>query len=223
VRAVLTLGDGAWIGGAGQPLLAGRGGVLLLRRRLGAGRIEMLADPSPLENRLISSGDNAQLALDLPGGRRPVVFAEAIHGYGLATGLAAIPARWWLALAVLGVAIAAWALSRGRRLGPAVPLSAPPPPARSTYVGAVAQALSKARDTQGVTDLAREALERELGRRAAERHSDRAAVLAAVGASDADIERAFEPQASGGADARALAIGRILAAMRTTSSARGRR
>ncbi|MDQ6818893.1 MAG: DUF4350 domain-containing protein [Actinomycetota bacterium] len=223
VRTVTAAGEGAWSAGAGQPLLAGRGGVLLLRTRVGAGRIDMLADPSPLENRLLASADNARLALDLAGGGRPVVFAEAIHGYGLATGLAAIPARWWLALAVLGVAIAAWSISRGRRLGPAVALAPLPPPARSTYVGAVAQALTKSRDTDGVTDLARDALERELGRRAAERHSDRAAVLAAVGASDTDIERALEPQASGGAEARGLAIGRILAGMRTTASMRGRR
>ena len=223
VRTVTAAGDGAWSGGTGQVLLAGPGGVLLMRSRLGAGRIDLLADPSPLENRLLASGDNAQLALNLAGGGRPVVFAEAIHGYGLATGLAAIPARWWLALAVLGIAIAAWAMSRGRRLGPAVPLAAPPPPARSAYVGAAAQALSKSRDTDGIAGLARDTLERELGRRAADRHGDRAMVLAAAGARDADVERALEPQLSGGAGERALAIGRILAGMHATARGRSHR
>ncbi|MDQ6842013.1 MAG: hypothetical protein M3025_06285, partial [Actinomycetota bacterium] len=71
--------------------------------------------------------------------------------------------------------------------------------------------------------LARDTLERELGRRSADRHGDRAMVLAAAAASDAVLERALEPQASVTAGERALAIGRILAGMHATARARSHR
>lgn len=158
VRTVDTAGEGAF-GGGGRPLLGDPpAGSLLLVRTLGRGRIDLLADASPLQNRLLSSADNAQLSIGLAGGgERPVVFDETLHGFGAATGLAALPARWWLALAGLALAAAAWALARGRRLGPAEPPPEATQPARSAYVEAMAATLSRARDPGAVAELARTA------------------------------------------------------------------
>ncbi len=119
---------------------------------LGAGRIEVLADPAPLENRHLAEGLNAWRALRLTGPPgRPVLFAEWIHGFTQATGLAAIPPRWWVTLAGLALAGLAWALARGRRLGGADPVDPPSGAPRSDYVDALALIISR---TRGVDALA---------------------------------------------------------------------
>lgn len=152
--------------GVSQVAAAGQGSFqpgsrLLISRPVGSGVLVLLADPSPVENRLLARVDNAQLALDLAGfPGRPIVFAEALHGYGQATGLAAIPASWWLAFAGLALAGGAWAVSRGKRLGPP---EAPPPPAvppRSAYVDALAATLLRAHDPDRLARLASEAAAR---------------------------------------------------------------
>ena len=156
VGSVRTAGRGAWTGASGaQVLLAGAGGALLQRLSLGAGRVELLADPSPLENGLLAASDNAQLAINLAGGAgRPVVFAESVHGFTAATGLAAIPSRWWVLAAGLALAGGLFALSRARRLGPPEPPAPPPAPARSAYVDALAAALVRARDAETLAAMA---------------------------------------------------------------------
>jgi hypothetical protein len=73
------------------------------------------------------------------------MFAEELHGFGEATGLAAIPSRWWVAFAGLCLAWAAWGLARGRRLGPAQAPAPPPIPPRAEYVDALARALMRSR------------------------------------------------------------------------------
>lgn len=167
VGTVISAGEGAWPVRAEGAALVSRGGAgLLLVGRLGRGRTDLLADPSVVENRLLASADNAKLALDLAGeSRRPVLFAEALHGFGAATGLSALPGRWWLTLAGLMVAASAWALARGRRLGPPEPPAPAGAPPRSGYVDALAGALLRARDPEGVSKLAREALARAHWRR----------------------------------------------------------
>jgi hypothetical protein len=121
-------------------------GALLLTLKQGRGRIDLLADASPVENAMLARADNAQLALDLAGEpHRPVVFAEALHGYTEATGLAAIPTRWWIAFGGLILAAGAWALARGRRLGPPEPAAPEPAPPRREYVEALATVLLKTR------------------------------------------------------------------------------
>jgi hypothetical protein len=147
VRSVRTAGEGRFVISGGGVALTGAGGALLVVRHLGGGAIDLLADLSPVQNRLLASADNAQLALDLAGGRRrPVAFAEAVHGYGEATGLAAIPTRWWLTFAGLSLAAGAWALARGRRLGPAQPPAPPGVPPRGAYVDALGASLTRAKD-----------------------------------------------------------------------------
>jgi hypothetical protein len=161
VSTVLTAGAGAWTSGPGTPALAGARGTALLVLGLGRGRIALLADAAPVENRLLASADNAQLALNLAGPPgTPVLFAEEIHGYGEATGLAAIPTRWWVVFGGLCLAWAAWALARGRRIGPAEKPGPEPVPPRSAYVDALARALVRGRDRDAQAELVRDAAAR---------------------------------------------------------------
>ena len=161
VNIVRTAGAGAWTSGPGTPALAGTRGPALLVLSVGRGRIDLLADAAPVENRLLASADNAQLALNLAGPRgAPVIFAEALHGYGQATGLAAIPARWWVAFALLCMAWAAWALARGRRIGPAEDAVPDPVPPRSAYIEALARTIVRGRDRKVQADLIADATRR---------------------------------------------------------------
>jgi uncharacterized protein DUF4350 len=149
VEEVRGAGEGEWAVTRGYraPLRGARGGSLLLERSLGSGTIELLADASPLQNRLLASADNAQLALDLVGAAaRGVVFVESVHGFGQSRGLAALPDSWRLAFALLALAAAVWALARGRRLGPAEPAHVPSQPPRAAYVEAIALLLRRTRD-----------------------------------------------------------------------------
>jgi hypothetical protein len=158
VGSVHTAGEGAWTAASGfrTPLTGSGGDALLLERSIGRGTLVLLADVSPLQNRLLASAGNAQLGLDLAGASgRPVVFVESVHGYGESRGLAALPSGWLLALIGLALAGLIWIAARARRLGPAEqPASAGPPP-RSAYADAVALLLRRTKDTMGV----REALE----------------------------------------------------------------
>ena len=161
VHTVLTAAEAAWSRptgrgtGTGTAALTTTHGTLLLVRHVGLGTVDLLADPSPLENRLLASDDNAQLALNLAGGaRRPVVFAEAVHGFGVATGLAAIPTAGWVAFAGLCLALIVWALARGRRIGPAEQPDADTQPPRSAYVHALAATLVRTKDLATLKRLA---------------------------------------------------------------------
>ena len=161
VSTVLTAGAGAWTSGPGTVALSGARGPELLAVNVGRGQINLLADAAPVENRLLASADNAQLALNLAGPPgTPVIFAEALHGYGEATGLAAIPTRWWVVFAGLCLAWAAWALARGRRIGPAEKPAPEPIPPRSAYVDALARALVRGRDRDAQAELVSEAAAR---------------------------------------------------------------
>jgi uncharacterized protein DUF4350 len=161
VTVVRTAGDGAWTSVTGAVALSGARGPALLAVNVGRGRINLLADAAPVENRLLASADNAQLALNLAGPPgTPVIFAEALHGYGEATGLAAIPARWWVVFALLCLAWAAWALARGRRIGPAEEPVPEPVPPRSAYVEALAGAIVRGRDRRSQAELVRDVAER---------------------------------------------------------------
>ena len=161
VTVVRTAGDGAWTSVTGTVALSGARGPELLAVNVGRGQIDLLADATPVENRLLASADNAQLALNLAGPRgTPVIFAEALHGYGEATGLAAIPGRWWVVFALLCLSWAAWALARGRRIGPPEQPVPEPVPPRSAYVEALAGAIVRGRDRSSQAELVREAATR---------------------------------------------------------------
>jgi hypothetical protein len=162
VEAVESAGAGAWLpGGSGTALVgAGTSGVLVVAADRGRGRVVLVADASPLENRMLDRGDNAALALALVGDRgRPVRFAEALHGYGESRGLGALPGRWRLALLGLALAIGLWMLARVRRIGPADSEPEAPAPPRREFVNAMALTLERTGDPVDALEPLRRRLE----------------------------------------------------------------
>jgi hypothetical protein len=134
---------------------------------LAAGRALRLAGTASLENRELATADNAEFSLRLAGAaHRPVMFAEAIHGFGPASGLAAFPRRWWVAIALLSLAAGTFVLARGRRLGGPDPLPARPPSPRTAYLAAMAATLRATAERGRLDELARDrALSQSGGRR----------------------------------------------------------
>jgi hypothetical protein len=212
LRSVASAGTGGFskLGGA-LPAL-GDSPALLAVARAGRGRALLLADASPLQNRLLARADNAALALALAGpARRPVTFAESVHGYGRATGLAAIPLRWRYALAFAVLAGLLWLLSRARRLGTPELTGETPTPARREHVEALALGLRRARDAEVALEPVRAAARAQVIRRAALR-----ADAPDDAVHDAALRLGFEEDEaaalSGAGDAdQALALGRALA------------
>jgi hypothetical protein len=153
VAEVRTAGEGRWtsLGGYRAPVHDTDGGALLLQRTIGRGTLVLVAEVSPLQNRLLGSADNAQLALNIAGpANRPVVFVESVHGYGQRRGLAALPFGWKLAFGGLGLAGLLWIAARWRRLGPPERRLEAQPPPRSDYADAVALLLRRTKDEAGV-------------------------------------------------------------------------
>ena len=158
-RSVRTAGEGRWTAaGDALPLV---GSVVLT-----TGNVTLVADPSPLQNRLLDEADNAALALALAGSG-PVTFVESVHGYGTASGLAALPARFRWALVLLGLSALVLIAARWPRLGPAEPPEVPRFPPRRGYVDALAATLARSRDRKAAVESVREAARDRLGRRAA--------------------------------------------------------
>jgi len=169
VQRVAVDGRATWEdAGRAVPALGRGDGALLVVGARGAGRAALLADASPLHNRLLARGDNAALALALAGEPgRPVAFVESVHGFGAAGGLAALPVRWQAALVGLGLAALAWLAAHVRRLGPAEEDGAAPVPARGAYVAALARTLGRTRDPHAATAPVRGAARAAVVRRAA--------------------------------------------------------
>jgi hypothetical protein len=114
--------------------------------RVGEGRVQLLADVSPLQNRGLARADNAALGIDLAGGaQRPVAFLETVHGYGVSRGFGGLPSevKWALLGLALTALMAVWAA--GRRFGPPEDPDTEPPPPRLAYVDALAAALERAK------------------------------------------------------------------------------
>lgn len=168
VRRVRGAGDGSFsaLGGA-LPVLGGERATLAVARA-GSGRALLLAGSSPLQNRLLGEADNAALAIALAGapGRR-VTFAESVHGFGRASGLAALPVRWQVGLAIALLAALVLLLSRARRLGPPDAGGAEPTPARREHVDALAVGLQRAREPDVALAPVRAAARAQVVRRAA--------------------------------------------------------
>jgi len=168
VRRVQATGRGGFHDlGRALPAL-GTAPTLLAVARHGRGRALLLADSGPLQNRLLDRSDNAALALALAGsaGRR-VTFVESVHGFGRETGLAALPGRWKIGLAIAILAALVLLLSRARRLGPPEQTGATPMPARREHVEALALALRRAREPDVALAPVRAAARAQVVRRAA--------------------------------------------------------
>jgi hypothetical protein len=184
----------------------------------GRGRVVLVADPSPLENRLLDEADNAALALGLAGDRaRPVRFAEAFHGYGEARGLGALPVRWRIALAGAGLALLVAMLAAARRIGPADEEPERPRPARREYVDAMALTLERTGDRSEALEPLRRAAEERLARRGALSLHAAGRLSASPGAEEVEqaaLEAGLDEEAARAVAGRSedpLALGRALA------------
>jgi hypothetical protein len=220
VRSVAAAGEGSWRSGGGALPVVGAGDRTLLSvTQLGRGRVALLADASPLQNRLLSRADNAALGLALAGPRdRAVVFVESVHGYGETSGLAAIPERWLWTLGALAVATLVWMLARGRRLGPPERAQRELPPPRRDYAEALGLLLARTKSPGRAGAPLQAAVREQLVRRGllartAEPDAVRAAAKRA-GLGDAEAAAVVTPVAH---EEQLLAVGRALARLRRSS------
>lgn len=138
-RTLRTRGFGQFLTAGGTDVLAGDDRSAAV---VAAGPLVAVADLSIVSNRGLAQGDNAAAALAL-GGDGPVVFAEELHGYGEASGPAALPSHWKQAGAGLAVAVVLLMWSVGHRLGPADRTRRDLPPPRRAYVDAVAASIAR--------------------------------------------------------------------------------
>lgn len=224
VSVVGGTGQGRWSdAGPLLPVLLGDGQPQALVGGVGAGRIVGLADPTILHNRALAGDDNALFALQIAGPQgRPVAFAESYHGYGRSVGLAGLPGRWKLALAIAGLAGLAFLWARGRRLGPAEELARALPPARREYVDAMAALLLRSRDPVGAAEPVRVAVRQALARRLAPASAgDEAGLRAAAvqaGLTPDEIDAVFRRT---GDEPAVLACGRALARLEGSTGGQG--
>lgn len=169
IRTVRAGRLGSWQNpGQLTPILVGDAGrVVAVAGDVERGRVVALADPSAVQNGALALGDDAAFGLAVVGGPgRPVLFAEGPHGYGRGEGLAALPRRWRLALAGLGLAAAVWLVARSRRLGPPEEEVRPLPPPRWAYIDAVAATLARTRRPHEATEPVRRRARELIARRA---------------------------------------------------------
>jgi hypothetical protein len=144
VSEVRSAGEGSWIGsGAGEPSVGDAERPLAVTIDVGEGKAQLLADSSPLQNRLLDEADNAALGLALVDPGRDVAFIESAHGYLRGEGFGALPSRWkWFCFGSL-LALCVWLWAKGRRLGPPEEPNRVLPPPRTVYVEALAATLAR--------------------------------------------------------------------------------
>ena len=208
---VQSAGGRAWTGpGAFAPLARSPRGILAVTKDVGRGTLILLADPSPLQNRLLGRADNAAFGLSLAGpARRPAAFLESYHGYGRSSGLRALPLAWKLLLGGLAAATLVWMVARARRFGPPETRSRELQPPRSAYVDALAGVLARTNRRDEAVATVRARARAELLRRAAlPADADDDALLAAAGRLGIDAEAIVRPAKT---DSDVVAVGRVLA------------
>lgn len=214
VAAVRSAGEGRWTSaGPTLPALGDGEDATVLLARAGRGRVVLVADASPLQNRLLDRDDNAALALALAG-RGPLTFVETVHGYGPGGGLAALPGRFQWGLGLLLLAALTFLAARGRRLGPPEAERRALPPSRRAYVDALATTLARGKRREEASAPVCAAARVRLARlgRLPEDASDEL-VLAAARAAGLDDMAAAALIRPARADADVLATGRALAAL----------
>lgn len=169
VSVVESAGPGSWREDTGQalPIVAGEHGSIIAVASVGPGRAILVADPSPLQNRLLDRADNAALGLALAGDKeRTVRFLESVHGYRPASGFAAVPWSWRFALGGLALAALTLMVARGRRLGPPEPEGRELPPPRRVYVESLGAVLARTKRPGEALEPVRAEVRRQLARRA---------------------------------------------------------
>lgn len=219
VRTVAGSGNGRYDDvGSLLPVVGADGRFLAVVAAVGRGTVIGLADVGVLHNRRLADADNAAFALAVVGPRdRPVVFAEAEHGFGEVIGLGAVPAAWkWAGVGLLAAVLTAmWAY--GQRFGPVEDEHRRLRPARRDYVDALAADLGRV--TRWPVDAARplaiDARRRLTDRLALPVDADDAAVRAAAersGMPAADVEPLLQAPVT---EADLVAVGRAAARLRT--------
>ena len=213
VRMLEAPGSGSWEGGSALPLLGDEERALLAIATVGAGRVWLLANTAPLRNRLLDEADDAALGLALAGPRsRPVAFLEGYHGYGAATGFAAVPGRWWVAFGLLAFAAATLMLASGRRFGPPQRSERELPPPRREYVEALGGVLARTRRREDairpVRIRIRGLVDERAGLRRDASDDDVRAAAVLFGVPGADAAALARPALT---DADVIAVGRVLA------------
>ena len=147
VDAVAINSIGAWdrLPDGSETLLAdAEGRVVAAAFDHGRGRIVLLADVTPVMNSSIAAADNAAFSLGIVGeGGRPVVFDEYVHGYADEEGLTALPDAWLWAFGLGAIALIAYLIAIGSRLGPPEEPDRMLAPARRRYLDAMAGMLEK--------------------------------------------------------------------------------
>jgi len=213
VRTVRTAALRSWrSAGQATPLLGRGRRIVLAGAAIGSGHVLLLADPSPLQNRLLGWADNAALGLALAGAeRRPVDFLETYHGYGRGSGLVALPLEWKLLLSGLALSALVYMVARGRRFGPPEQRARDLAPPRHQYVDALGALLVRThRRDEAVAPVRRRAREALLRRAALPQDAGDDSVLAAarrLGLPDDEASALVQPAAT---DADVLAVGRAL-------------
>jgi hypothetical protein len=215
LRGVTRVGaasSGSWRGGSALPLLGAGDRALLSLASVGAGQVWLLADAAPLQNDELADADDAALGLALAGSPgRPVLFLESYHGYGSASGYAAVPARWLLGFALLFGAALTLMLASGRRLGPPQSNERQLPPPRWEYVESLAGILERSRRREDAIRPLRTRLGRVLAERAGLGQSPSDAEIAAaarlLGLTEEEAGALSRPALS---DADVVSLGRAL-------------
>lgn len=173
VQRVRHAGQGAWDdAGETKAIFGGDDYVLVTSAEVDSGSVVLLADTSPLTNKLLDQADNAAFGLALAGEPGSTVqFLETIHGYGTSGGLGALPSQWRWSLAGLAAAALVYMVARGRRLGPPEEESRSLPPPRRAYVDALAATLVKTRDPRAAAAPIQRSMRDNLARRTGLRRS----------------------------------------------------
>jgi hypothetical protein len=219
VRRIEQSGRGSWEGGTALPLLGQADRSLLALAAVGAGRVWLLANATPLQNRLLDHADDAALGLALAGpAARDVTFLEGYHGYGRASGFAAVPGRWWTAFGLLALATLTLMVASGRRFGPPQASSRELPPPRREYVESLGGVLARSQPREDALVPVRARIRRRLAERtglaeAATPDELRTAALR-LGLPQADAAVLAQPASN---EADVLAVGRILALLERES------
>src|SRR5215210_2384284 len=214
VRSVRALdGRSLRATGGALPILGSADAPIALVMAAGRGRVVVLADASPLQNRGLAAEDGAAFGMALAGPRGDTVtFLETVHGYGAASGLGALPERARWALTGLLLAALAFAWSHARRIGPPEERARPLPPPRADYVDALAGSLARTRRPAEVAaplrQAARAAVARRAGLGAEPRDGELRAAAAGLGLGEAETAALLAPPEDLEA---ALAAGRALA------------
>jgi hypothetical protein len=204
-----TAGREGWRNPGSMHVVAQRNGAIVVAsERVGSGIVFALADPSPLQNRLLDRRDNAAFGLQLAGTGRRVAFLESYHGYGRSSGLRALPLSWILLLCGLALAGIVYLFARGRRLGPPEVTERELPPPRREYVDSLAGVLARTTRDEAIAPVRRSAREALLRRAGLPTDAGDDAVREAARRFDIDPSALLAPVRT---DDDVLAVGRTLA------------